>query len=100
MFSVAPQSSGPNQSAGAGRAYLLNIIAMVSGGELRLDWTYSTRIHQKETVERLARSFVDELRGLIARSRTGDKIDYSPSDFPRAKLSQDELNKVLAKLRG
>jgi non-ribosomal peptide synthase protein (TIGR01720 family) len=100
MFSVAPYSSGPNQSAGAGRAYLLNIIAMVSGGELRLDWTYSTSIHHQETVERLARSFVAELRELIARSRTGDKIDYSPSDFPRAKLSQDELNKVLAKLRG
>jgi len=100
MFSVAPQSSGPTQSAGAGRAYLLNIIAMVSGGELRLDWTYSTSIHHKETVERLAQSFVEELRNLIARSRTGDKIDYSPSDFPRAKLSQDELNKVLAKLRG
>jgi amino acid adenylation domain-containing protein/non-ribosomal peptide synthase protein (TIGR01720 family) len=100
MFSIAPQSSGPTQSAGASRKYLLNIIAMVSGGELRLDWTYSTSIHHKETVERLAQSFVEELRGLIARSRTGDKIDYSPSDFPRAKLSQDELNKVLAKLRG
>jgi non-ribosomal peptide synthase protein (TIGR01720 family) len=100
MFSVAPQSSGPTQSAGAQRKYLLNIIAMVSGGELRLDWTYSTSIHHKETVERLAQSFLEELQGLIARSRTGDKIDYSPSDFPRAKLSQDELNKVLAKLRG
>ena len=100
MFSVAPQSSGPTQSAGAQRKYLLNIIAMVSGGELRLDWTYSTSIHHKETVDRLARSFIEELRGLIAGSRTGDKIDYSPSDFPRAKLSQDELNKVLAKLRG
>ena len=100
MFSVAPQSSGPNQNAGAQRAYLLNIIATVSGGELRLDWTYSASIHHKETVECLAESFVEELRDLIARSRTGDKIDYSPSDFPRAKLSQDELNKVLAKLRG
>ena len=100
MFSVAPQSSGSTQSAGAQRKYLVNIIAMVSGGELRLDWTYSTSIHHKETVERLAQSFIEELRDLIARSRTGDKIDYSPSDFPRAKLSQDELNKVLAKLRG
>ncbi len=100
MFSVAPESSGPAQSAGAQRAYLLNIIGMVSGGELRLDWTYSTSIHSQETVEHLAQSFVEELRALIARSRTGDKIDYSPSDFPRANLSQDELNKVLAKLRG
>ncbi len=100
MFSVAPQSSGPSQSAGAQRAYLINIIGMVSGGELRLDWTYSASIHLRETVERLAQSFVEELRALSVRSRTGDKIDYSPSDFPRAKLSQDELNKVLAKLRG
>ncbi len=100
MFSVAPQSSGPSQSAGAQRAYLINIIGMVSGGELRLDWTYSASIHLRETVERLAQSFVEELRALSVRSRTGDKIDYSPSDFPRAKLSQDELNKVLEKLRG
>jgi non-ribosomal peptide synthase protein (TIGR01720 family) len=99
MFSIAPESSGPTQSASAQRAYLINIIGMVSGGELRLDWTYSSSIHHRETVERLAQSFIEELRALIARSRTGDKIDYSPSDFPRAKLSQDELNKVLSKLR-
>jgi amino acid adenylation domain-containing protein/non-ribosomal peptide synthase protein (TIGR01720 family) len=99
MFSVAPHSSGPAQSAGAERAYLLNIIGMVSGGELRLDWTYSRSLYHEKTVERLAQSFVEELRALIARSRSGDQIDYSPSDFPRAKLSQDELNKVLAKLR-
>ncbi len=99
MFSVAPESSGPTQSPDAERAYLLNIIGMVSSGELRLDWTYSTSLYDEKTVERLAQSFVEELRALIARSRSGDQIDYSPSDFPRAKLSQDELNKVLAKLR-
>ncbi|HZE68259.1 MAG TPA: amino acid adenylation domain-containing protein [Pyrinomonadaceae bacterium] len=100
MFSIAPQPSGPTQSSKAERAYLLNIIGMVSGGELRLEWTFSESIHRKETVTRLAQSFVGELRTLIAQSRMGDKINYSPSDFPSAKLSQEELNKVLAKLRG
>lgn len=100
MFSVAPQPSGPAQSSKAERAYLMNIIGTVSGGELRLEWTFSENIHRRETVARLARSYVEELRALIAQSRTGGKLSYSPSDFPRAKLSQEELNKVLAKLRG
>jgi non-ribosomal peptide synthase protein (TIGR01720 family) len=100
MFSIAPQPSGPAQSSRAERAYLLNIIGMVSGGELRLEWTFSESIHRQETVTRLAQSFIEELRTLIVQSRTSDKINYSPADFPRAKLSQEELNKVLAKLRG
>jgi amino acid adenylation domain-containing protein/non-ribosomal peptide synthase protein (TIGR01720 family) len=100
MFRVAPQPSGPAQSSNAERAYLLNIIGTVSGGELRLEWTFSENIHRRGTVARLARSYVQELRAFIAQSRTGNKMSYSPSDFPRAKLSQEELNKVLAKLRG
>ena len=100
MFTVAAQPTGPAQSLKAERTYLLNVIGTVTGGELRLEWTYSENIHREETVGRLARSYIDELRELIAQSRTGDKASYSPSDFPRAKLSQEELNKVLAKLRG
>jgi amino acid adenylation domain-containing protein/non-ribosomal peptide synthase protein (TIGR01720 family) len=100
MFSLASQPSGPAQSSNAERAYLINIIAVVSGAKLRLEWTFSESIHHKETVMRLADCFVEELRNLIAQSRTSGKINYSPSDFPSAQLSQEELNKVLAKLRG
>jgi len=51
-------------------------------------------------VTHLADSFLQELRDLIAQARKSDTINYSPSDFPSAQLSQEELNKVLAKLRG
>jgi len=51
-------------------------------------------------VSQVADRFIKELRDLIAQSRTSEKISYSPSDFPTAHLSQEELNKVLAKLRG
>jgi amino acid adenylation domain-containing protein/non-ribosomal peptide synthase protein (TIGR01720 family) len=100
MFGFTSQSSGPAQSSKAPRAYLINIIGLVSGGELRLDWTFSEGIHRQETITRLAHGFIAELRSLIAESRTSDKVAFSPSDFPSAQLSQDELNKVLAKLRG
>jgi non-ribosomal peptide synthase protein (TIGR01720 family) len=99
MFTVASQPIGPPQSPKAQRAYLLNIIGSVTAGELRLDWTYSENIHHRETVERLAQNYLHELRALIAQSRSGDEMSYSPSDFPNAKLSQADLNKVLAKLR-
>jgi amino acid adenylation domain-containing protein/non-ribosomal peptide synthase protein (TIGR01720 family) len=100
MFSFTSPSSGPAQAAKAPRKYLINIIGVVSGGELRLDWTFSESIHRRETISRLAHSFIAELRNLIGESRTSDKVALSPSDFPSAQLSQEELNKVLAKLRG
>jgi non-ribosomal peptide synthase protein (TIGR01720 family) len=98
MFTVAAQATGPAQSPKAERTYPLNVIGTVTGGELRLEWTYSENLHREETIVRLARRYIDELRELIARSRTGDKASYSPSDFPQAKLSQEDLNKVLARL--
>ncbi len=100
MFTVTAQPTGPAQSPKAERAYLLNVIGAVTGSELRLEWTYSENIHRMETVVRLAHSYIDELRELIAQSQTGDKVSYSPSDFPRAKLSQEDLDTVLARLDG
>jgi amino acid adenylation domain-containing protein/non-ribosomal peptide synthase protein (TIGR01720 family) len=99
LFSVSQHSIGPAQSPKGMRAYLLNIIATVINGELRLEWTYSENIHRSGTVERLALTYLDELRALIAHSRTQDAPNYIPSDFPSARLSQEDLNKVLAKFR-
>lgn len=99
MFKVAPLPTGPAQSPRAARGYLLNIIASVTGGELRLEWTYSENIHQEETVAHLAQNYLAELRALISASATGEQMSYSPADFPRAKLSQADLNKVLSQLR-
>src|SRR5205807_1974650 len=76
-------------------------IDAVTSGELRLEWTYSESIHRRETVERLAQSYIEELQTLIAQARSRvDAASFSPADFPRAKLSPQELNKVLAKLTG
>jgi non-ribosomal peptide synthase protein (TIGR01720 family) len=98
MYALAPHQTGPAQSLKAERAYLLNIIAMVTGGELKLQWTYSENIHRHETIERLAQQHLLQLRTLIEQSRVAQTI-YSPSDFPNANLTKEELDKVLAKIR-
>jgi len=100
MFATAPHQTGPAQSLKAERAYRLNIIAMVTGGELRLQWTFSENIHRHETIEHLAKHHLQELRLLIEQARAGGEPIYSPSDFPSANLTKEELDKVLAKIRG
>jgi non-ribosomal peptide synthase protein (TIGR01720 family) len=71
---------------------------MVTRGELKLQWTFSENIHRHETIERLAQQHLLQLRTLIEQSRVGETV-YSPSDFPSANLTKEELDKVLAKIR-
>ena len=107
LFKAAPETSdnglrltsGQLQSPLNERGYLLNIIGSVSGGALRLEWTYSANRHRREVIENLAASYLRELRALIGQAQKAGAESFSPSDFPSAKLSQDDLSKVLAQLR-
>jgi amino acid adenylation domain-containing protein/non-ribosomal peptide synthase protein (TIGR01720 family) len=91
-------ATGPLRSPRAHRAYLLEINAAVLGGQLRVYWTYSTAYHTAATIERLAGGFLDTLRALIRLGRTVDAPRYTPSDFPHARLTQNELDAVLAEI--
>ena len=99
LFQPAAESSGPAQSPATERGYLLNIIGAVRSGRLQWEWTYSQNIHTRDTIEHLAQNYLERLRTLITRARFADASGISPSDFPSARLSQTDLNKVLEKLR-
>jgi amino acid adenylation domain-containing protein/non-ribosomal peptide synthase protein (TIGR01720 family) len=96
LFVSTHDSGADAQSLRGERGYLLNIIASVSDGCLRFDWTYSENVHTKQTIERLAATTLAELRALLGEA---EEPVYAPSDFPKAKLTQKDLNKILAKLR-
>jgi non-ribosomal peptide synthase protein (TIGR01720 family) len=98
LFVSAHDSGAEAQSLRGERGYLLNIIASVSDGRLRFNWTYSENVHASQTIERLAETTLAELRALLSEGETSDSV-YAPSDFPKAKLTQKELNTILAKLR-
>jgi len=100
LFKPAGESTGPSQAASAPRGYLLNVIGAVSGGQLRFEWTYSRNIHRRETIAQLGENYLARLRALIAQARSADAATLSPTDFSSSKLSREDLNKVLAKLRG
>jgi len=60
----------------------------------KINLIYSTNKHKKETIERLAASFRDELANVVAHCLMPDNFDITPSDFELAGLSQDELNRL------
>lgn len=98
LFVSAHDSGAETQSLRGERNYLLNIIASVSNGQLRFNWTYSENVHASDTIEQLAETTLAELRALLGEGETPDSA-YAPSDFPKARLTQKDLNTILAKLR-
>ncbi|HEY9895478.1 MAG TPA: condensation domain-containing protein, partial [Candidatus Sericytochromatia bacterium] len=95
LFLLANDFSGPAHSLKGSRGYLLEVNGLVVENQLQLHWTYSETIHKRVTVERLAESFVEALRSLIAHCQSSDAGGFTPSDFPLAQLGQDELDAVL-----
>ncbi|MDY7092223.1 MAG: amino acid adenylation domain-containing protein [Acidobacteriota bacterium] len=111
-FSPAPESAGPAQSEVGERSHILDITASVGAGRLHLRWEYSRGLHREETVAELARTCIGHLRRL-ASARPAETIpsEAKPEHevqseagaaeaFPRARVSQDQLDTFLSRLGG
>ncbi|MGE0127971.1 MAG: SDR family NAD(P)-dependent oxidoreductase [Blastocatellales bacterium] len=95
-FTPSQGAVGSLHSPRGERSHLLEISGATHQGRLRLDWTYSENIHSRATVERLAQDFVEALRGLIAHCQSAIAPGYTPSDFPLANVSQQQLDGLMA----
>ncbi len=96
-FTVLPESVGSNESPGGRRTYPIEVQAAVVGGELVIRLRYSESLHHRQTVERLLDCYLDELRALVELSQHVASV-YTPSDFPLARVGQEELDDLLRKL--
>ena len=97
VFTIRGESKGPTRSPRGLRRHLLDVQGVVSGGQLKVDWFYSENIHNRTTVEQVATRFTEELRALIANSQSVARGEYSPADFPLARLNQERLDRVMRK---
>lgn len=86
---------GVSRSPQALRRHLLDINGFVADGQLRLEWTYSQNIYKRMTVENLAQSYLEQVRSLISYCQSVNTRNFTPSDFPKAKLSQKALDQFL-----
>jgi non-ribosomal peptide synthase protein (TIGR01720 family) len=95
-LSHRPVESG--QSPLTRRVHWIDVVAMVSGGELQMEWMFGTQLHRKATVEQLATAFLNNLEALVEHCLHPDTGGYTPSDFQLAGLTFDELNAVFEDL--
>jgi non-ribosomal peptide synthase protein (TIGR01720 family) len=70
-FQWSHEPAGTTRSPHGHRRDLLEVLGIVADGQLRILWIYSEAVHRPETVERLAASFSEALRSLIATCSGG-----------------------------
>ncbi|MFN6560836.1 MAG: amino acid adenylation domain-containing protein [Nostoc sp. ChiSLP01] len=92
---TAKQSTDLNPSIEEKHNYLLDISWSIIDNQLQLNWTYSKDIYRQSTIERLIETFMEALRSLISHCQLSE-THYTPSDFPKANLSQKDLDRFLA----
>jgi len=92
LFVPAGESSGQAQDGEAPLANWLTLEGQVYGGELALQWGFSREMFQAATVQRLADDYAVELAALIEHCCATEAGQVTPSDFPLAHLTQQQLD--------
>src|SRR5205085_3562759 len=96
LWRGAGEGSGQSQSARGERSHLLEIDAMIAGGQLWMNWGYSRGRHRRETGAEVAEGYVGRLGELIRHCQeAGAGAGYTPSDFRLSGLSQGQLDEVV-----
>jgi amino acid adenylation domain-containing protein/non-ribosomal peptide synthase protein (TIGR01720 family) len=95
LMQLADEPSGNSDSLQGQRAYLLEVNAIICNEQLQIEWTYSSNIHQHETVENIAQEFVEILQQLIAHCLSPENTGFTPTDFPLIDFNQLELDQIL-----
>jgi non-ribosomal peptide synthase protein (TIGR01720 family) len=91
--------NGPEQSPRSKRPHLLEISAIVMNDRLKVSWTFSEKVHSKSTIDNVVRRYETTLRGLIQHCTTAETRQYTPSDFPAARLDQKSLDALIARIK-
>jgi non-ribosomal peptide synthase protein (TIGR01720 family) len=97
---AATESAGPMRHPGDERSHLIEVNGTVALERLSFQWTYSEGRHDRNTIAGLAREVMENLRGIIAASRAVHSRGLRADEFPEARLGQDDLDRLLAKLSG
>ncbi|MGW5053661.1 non-ribosomal peptide synthase/polyketide synthase [Actinokineospora sp. NPDC004072] len=91
---------GSDVDPAAERQHEIDITGIVQDGRLELGWTYSTGRHDETTVRALAEKVLDALRAIVAHCADPAAGGRTPSDFPLARLTQEQVDRIVGDGRG
>jgi amino acid adenylation domain-containing protein/non-ribosomal peptide synthase protein (TIGR01720 family) len=98
LFRVSEGARGAERSPEGTRSHMLTIDALVVDGCLQIQWDYSAGLHKEKTIKALAQSYQHALEELIMHCCSEHAGGYTPSDFPLARLNQQQLDELLPSL--
>ncbi|MGW5281074.1 non-ribosomal peptide synthase/polyketide synthase [Streptomyces collinus] len=93
-FTPAGEVPGRDMAAGEPLDHLLDVSAVVAGGELEITWHYSDQVHDEDTVRALADGMARALAAIAEHCARPGAGGRTPSDFPLARLGQDRLDRL------
>ncbi|MBB6498037.1 non-ribosomal peptide synthase/polyketide synthase [Pedobacter cryoconitis] len=59
----------------------LSVNTMIQGGELFLDWSYSSKHYEADSIERLCGLYMEHLQNLIEHCAAQEQVSFTPSDY-------------------
>ncbi|MCW5515229.1 condensation domain-containing protein [Muriicola sp. Z0-33] len=77
------------------RNYSIEINAFISEGQLHLNWSFAADKYKPDTMENLTAEFEANIKNIIEYCKNKDSGEYTPSDFPEANISQEDLDNLL-----
>ncbi|SYX91578.1 Linear gramicidin synthase subunit C [Pseudomonas reidholzensis] len=96
LFAPAKEAGGATKHRDAPLDSQVSLNGQVYGGELKLGWTFSALRYDVAVMQRLADDYAKELEALIAHCCEPQNRGVTPSDFPLARLSQEQLESLPA----
>ena len=94
LFELSDEGVGETHSRRGRLAHPIDVSGWVRNGRLQFVWTYSESQYRAETIQRLADDFLASLSSLVEHCLQPAAAGYTPSDFPLAKLTQQQLDRL------
>ena len=87
----------PNDARHPNSEYVssVEINAMIENEKLIVKWSYGTELFEAATLHQLAEEFKKNLIDILLYCNDFESLGYTPSDFPEAGLSQDDLDNLM-----
>lgn len=90
-FRPAREYNGPSRTDTGDRAHLIDVTARVVEGQFRATWTYSENLHDRATIDCLARRFIADLEEIIDSATS--QVDTGTSSLV---LPSNQFEEVVA----
>ena len=72
------------------------MVSEIVDGQLEMRWSYSEEQFDQAQIRRFAERYQRSLKTLIDHGNSGLHYGYTPSDFPLAKLDQEQIDVLLS----